>query len=84
MKSAADVARRSKHAQGDSCGCAMGARFLTVAFAASTAWYAWRWAAYGSSVGSFVLHVLIWSLIAAFVGKFAGIALFHFQRRRQA
>jgi hypothetical protein len=57
----------------------MGARFLAVGLVASAAWYAWRWEAYGSSWGSFILHLLAWSFLAAFVGKIVGIALF---RRR--
>jgi len=54
----------------------MGARFLAVALVASAAWYAWRWEAYGSSLGGFVLHVLAWSFLATFVGKVVGIVLY--------
>ena len=68
--------------EGDSCGCGMGARFLTVGLIASIAWYAWQWRADGLTILAFSLRVLLWSLIAAGAGKLVGIALYSWRHRR--
>lgn len=74
--------RRYERNLGDSCGCAMGARFLAVALILSTAWYAWHWNASALSIWSVLLRVLIWSVVAAFVGKIVGILSFRRRRSR--
>jgi hypothetical protein len=66
----------------DSCGCAMGARFLAVGMAASAIWYAWHWRDSGLSLGSVTLRVFLWSFLAAGAGKLVGIALYSWRHRR--
>jgi hypothetical protein len=65
---------------GDSCGCAMSARFLAATLLASLAWYAWHW---HSSVPSMwaVCARLMASVLAAIAGKILGILLFRFPAR---
>jgi hypothetical protein len=67
---------------GDSCGCAMGARFLAVALIVSGAWYAWQGHASMLSTGAIALRILGWSFLAALVGKVVGILVFRAQRRK--
>ena len=67
---------------GDSCGCAMSARFLSVAFVLSALWYAVHWPSYGLSPGRIALTVLGPTLAAATLGKILGIALFRYRTRR--
>lgn len=64
----------------DSCGCAMGARFLAVAFAGSTAWYLSQWHAY--SFGGICGRVLLVSFAAAVLGKIVGIVWFRLKHSR--
>lgn len=66
----------------DSCGCAMGARFLAVGLIASIAWYGWHWLAHGLTIWAFAVRVLLWSFVAACAGKLAGLALYSWRRRR--
>jgi hypothetical protein len=58
----------------DSCGCAMGAKFLGAALAASLAWYGWHWKAL--SVWGISWRVMLITFIGAAVGKIVGIAIF--------
>jgi hypothetical protein len=68
-------AARSQHL-GDSCGCAMGARFTIVALIASVAWYSWQWHSASLSLGGGLLRVLACAFVAAGVGKLVGILQF--------
>jgi hypothetical protein len=68
--------------EGDSCGCSMGARFLTVGLIASIAWYGWHWLAHGLTIWAFAVRVLLWSFVAACAGKVVGIALYSWRHRR--
>ncbi len=69
---------------GDSCGCAMGARFLAVALVVASAWYAWYWHSFMLSIWAIVLRVLGWSLLASIVGKIVGILAFRFHQRKSS
>ena len=62
-------ARSMQQNLGDSCGCAMGARFLAVALTASTAWYGWCWYSSRLCIGGAFLHMMMWAFIAACVRK---------------
>ena len=75
-------ARITQQNLGDSCGCAMGARFLAFALVSSIAWYAWHWHSSMLSIWGILLRVLIWALIAACVGKIVGIVEFRLRSRR--
>jgi hypothetical protein len=67
---------------GDSCGCAMGARFLAVALVFASAWYAWHWHSSVLSVWAILLRALLWSSLAAVAGKIVGILVFRARRRK--
>ena len=58
----------------DSCGCAMGARFLGVAFFAAVVWCVWYRQEY-SLVGAGV-RILVASFVGAILGKLVGIAVY--------
>jgi hypothetical protein len=73
----AGIARRSV---GDSCGCAMGARFLAVALVFSSAWYAWQWHFSMLSIWAILLRVMGWSFLAAMAGKVVGILVIRARR----
>jgi hypothetical protein len=72
------MARRSA---GDSCGCAMGARFLALALIVSSAWYAWHGHMSMLSIWAIFLRILAWSFVAAMAGKVVGILFFRARRR---
>lgn len=74
--------KTSRALSGDSCGCAMSARFLTVAFLLSALWYAVHWPAYGLSPGLMALTVLVPTFAAATVGKILGIFFYRYRGRR--
>jgi hypothetical protein len=80
MRSARRTRRRT--AVVDSCGCAMGARFLATGLASSTLWYAWQWCFASLSLRGALLRVLAWSVVASIVGKTLGILLFRLRARR--
>lgn len=61
---------------GDSCGCAMGAKFLAAGFIVSLAWYGWQWLVGSLSAGGACWRVALVSFAAAVAGKFVGIARF--------
>lgn len=63
----------------DSCGCAMGARFLAVGLAISSLWYG---RTSGLSIGAILLRIMLWSFLAACLGKIVGIILFSLRRHR--
>jgi hypothetical protein len=51
------------------CGCVMGARCLAAALIISTVWYAWQWQSSSLSIEAALVRVLVWSFLAAAVGK---------------
>lgn len=67
---------------GDSCGCAMAAKFLTAALVLSVLWYAWPGHSSGLSVGGMLLRILLWSFLAACVGKLVGLARYSLRQRK--
>jgi len=69
---------------GDSCGCAMGARFLAVALVFSSAWYAWQWHSSMLSIWAIMLRVMGWSFLAAMAGKVVGILVFRARRGKSS
>jgi hypothetical protein len=81
---------RSRHAlhpvlgrvgAGDSCGCAMGMRFLIAGLITSVLWYVWHGRVSGFSMGDIILRILLWSFLAACVGKIVGIIRFSLRSR---
>lgn len=70
------AARRKRGVRGDSCGCAMSAKFLGIALALSVAWYGWHWHSSALSVGSVCWRVALTACAAAAVGKIVGIIVF--------
>ena len=67
----------------DSCGCRVGARFLTIALLVSTIWNGWQYLTAALPFRTAALHVLVVSLAAAVVGKAWGILRFRIQSRPQ-
>jgi hypothetical protein len=67
----------------DSCGCALGARFLAIALVVAIGWYAWQWRASALSLWQMALRVFIWAFVAATAGKGIGILLFKRRARRR-
>lgn len=74
--------RHSAFAQGDSCGCAMGVRFLAVVLPVAVAWYEWRWHSGLQSASSAMVKVLLCSFLASIVGKIFGLLMFYYRSRR--
>jgi hypothetical protein len=54
----------------------MGARFLAIALVAASGWYVWHWRSSALLLWQVGLRILIWSFVAATVGKVIGILLF--------
>jgi len=75
------IVRRSA---GDSCGCAMGARFMAVALVFSSAWYAWQWHSSMLSIWAILLRVTGWLFLAAMAGKVVGILVFRARRGKSS
>lgn len=67
---------------GDSCGCALAAKFLAIGLIVSVTWYALPGNLYGLSIGSASLRILMWSFLAACVGKAVGILRFAMRQRK--
>jgi hypothetical protein len=63
----------------DSCGCAMGARFLGVALAASVVWFVWHRSEY--SLARAGVRVLTFAFGGAVIGKLVGIAVYRIRAR---
>lgn len=63
----------------DSCGCAMGARFLGVALVASIGYFAWHWREY--SVARAGVRILVFAFAGAILGKVVGIAAYRLRAR---
>ena len=66
----------------DSCGCSMGAKFLAVGLILAILWYGWHGRGLGLSVGGIAARILLWSFLAACVGKTFGMAQYALRRRR--
>ena len=64
----------------DSCGCAMGARFLGVTLVASVVWFAWHWREY--SLARAGVRILVLALAGAILGKLVGIAVYRLRARK--
>ena len=71
----------SYETRGDSCGCAMGARFTGVALIVLGAWYAYQWYFGMISVGGAVVRVLVGAFVAGGIGKLFGILRFRARAR---
>ena len=67
---------------GDSCGCALGAKVLAGAFVVSSVWYAWQAHTSNLGAGAVVLRVFLWSFLGAVVGKLVGIGVYAWRRQR--
>jgi hypothetical protein len=67
---------------GDSCGCAMGAKFLAAGLILSILWYAWPGHASSLSVGGIVLRIFLWCFLAAGAGKLVGLAGYSLRQQR--
>jgi hypothetical protein len=76
-------ARIVERVDGESCGCAMGAKFLAVALVFSTVWYVWRRHSLTLSAGGIVWRIVAWTFAAAMVGKATGIFLYWMKSRRR-
>jgi hypothetical protein len=63
----------------DSCGCAMGARFLGVTLVVSIVWFAWHWHEY--SLARVGVRILIIAFAGAAFGKLVGIAAYRLRGR---
>jgi hypothetical protein len=64
----------------DSCGCAMGARFLGVTLVASIVWFALHWHEF--SLARAGARILIFAFAGAILGKLMGIAVYRLRTRR--
>lgn len=69
-------ARTARGRHGDSCGCAMGARFTAAVLILSVLWYSWHWHSLDLSLWSIFLRIMLFSFFAAAAGKIAGMTLF--------
>jgi hypothetical protein len=67
---------------GDSCGCALAAKFLAIGLIVSVTWYALPGNRYGLPIDSVSLRILGWSFLAACVGKAVGILRFAMRQRK--
>jgi hypothetical protein len=70
----------SRKLSADSCGCAMGARFLGVTLVASIVWFALHWHEYSLARGG--ARILIFAFAGAILGKLVGIAAYRLRTRR--
>lgn len=62
-----------KHGTPDSCGCALGAKFMGVALLASGAYYGWLFSTDQASIGDLAAGVALFTFVAASGGKVIGI-----------
>jgi hypothetical protein len=60
----------------------MGGRCGAIALIASTCWYEWHRHSMALSPGAISLRILTWSLLAAVVGKAAGVIGFRLRSRQ--
>jgi hypothetical protein len=73
-------ASRKAPRSGDSCGCAMGAKFMGLGLLASSAWCGWQLYAGGISLGGAIVSVLAVTFVATGVGKTFGIVRHRWQK----
>ena len=66
----------------DSCGCALGAKFLAAAFVVSSVWYAWQAHTSNLGAGAVGLRIFLWSFLGAMAGKLVGIGVYGWRRQR--
>lgn len=64
----------------DSCGCSLGAKFLVAGFILATIWYGWSGGGLRLSIGGITARILVWSFLAACIGKAFGIARYALRR----
>jgi len=74
-------AQRNAPRSADSCGCAMGAKFMLFGLLASAAWYGWQFHAGEVLLGGAVVRVLAVTFAAAGAGKVFGILRHRWDRR---
>lgn len=65
----------------DSCGCALSARFLAIAFLTSSGYYGWQLSSDALSLGNAVARVALITFVAAAVGKAIGIMRYRWRRK---
>ena len=76
-------ARIARGSLGDSCGCAMGVRFLAVALVLASTWYVCHWDSWTLSGWAILLRVIAWGFLASIVGKIVGMLVFRWRILRQ-
>jgi hypothetical protein len=64
---------------GDSCGCAMGARFLALGLITSSTWFLFHWSSSIHSGWSVLGRIFLVTFCAALVGKVVGIIRYKMQ-----
>src|SRR5579863_9385369 len=69
----------SRTSSADSCGCAMGARFMGATLVASIAWFALHWHDYSPARAG--VRILIFAFAGAIFGKLVGIAAYRLRTR---
>lgn len=70
----------SRKLSADSCGCAMGARFLGLTLVISIVWFTLHWHEY--SLAGAGARILICGFAGAILGKLVGIAIYRLRTRR--
>jgi hypothetical protein len=73
-------AKGNKHA--DSCGCATGARVMTVALVLSVIFYGWKFHLNQLSFSAVMLRVVILTFLGAGIGKLVGIGIYQLKRKQ--
>jgi hypothetical protein len=68
-------------AEGDACGCAMGAKFLGVGLVSSIAWLAWHHHTHALHPWSVCWRVLLTAFLFATLGKLVGMLVFRLRQR---
>ena len=71
-----------KPAKDDSCGCAIGARVMAIAFLASAGFYAWEYHKGNIGLGALFLRILLVTFLGAGLGKLIGIAFYHLKKNK--
>lgn len=64
----------------DSCGCAIGARVMTVAFIISAAFYGWQFHENAIGLAAMVFRTLMITFFSAGAGKLAGITIYRLKK----
>ena len=78
MKNSDDNTEKAK--KPDSCGCATGARVMTVAFIISAAFFGWQF--YENTIGltALILRTLMITFLGAGAGKLAGVTIYRLRK----